>query len=215
MKPDNKYIKELQELYSETKEVIRERTDEFQNTFEQGSDNRFFEELCFCMLSSGTGPATAHSSMSALGKLIFKGSTQRVISSLESVHKYPGRGSYIVEAREYLEDVCGFKIKELLTGLTDRNERRDYLVSHIKGIGYLQASHFLRNVGFRGYAILDKNIIRSLNEFGLTEIRKTPSTKKNYIECEEVMKQLAVNTGIDMDHLDILLWYRIRGRIPR
>ena len=37
----------------------------------------------------------------------------------------------------------------------------------IKGLGYKEASHFLRNIGFPGYAILDKHILNSLREMGV------------------------------------------------
>ncbi|HPZ10118.1 MAG TPA: hypothetical protein PL110_18650, partial [Candidatus Eremiobacteraeota bacterium] len=97
----------------------------------------------------------------------------------------------------------------------DSFERRDFFAANpgIKGLGYKEGSHFLRNIGFKGYAILDKHIIRSLCEFGYLDNPKPPSTKKKYLLIEEILKQFAIDIGVDFDELDVLLWSRKTGEI--
>jgi N-glycosylase/DNA lyase len=81
------------------------------------------------------------------------------------------------------------------------------------GLGYKEASHFLRNIGFRGYAILDKHILRSLYEFGVLDSPKPPTTKNRYIETENKFKEFANQLGIQLDELDLLLWSEKTGEI--
>ena len=39
----------------------------------------------------------------------------------------------------------------------------------VKGLGYKEASHFLRNIGVKGHAILDKHVMRCLAEIGVID----------------------------------------------
>ena len=93
--------------------------------------------------------------------------------------------------------------------------RRDWLVKEkgIKGLGYKEASHYLRNIGFKGYAILDKHILRCLAELGFIEDPKPPGNRARYLAYEEKLKDLARLTGIDFDELDLVLWSHKTGEI--
>ncbi len=84
---------------------------------------------------------------------------------------------------------------------------------NVRGIGYKEASHFLRNVGYRGYAILDKHVLTRLAEFEVIESPKPPSTKNGYLVIEQKVKTFSASIGIDFDELDLLLWYTKTGEI--
>lgn len=94
-------------------------------------------------------------------------------------------------------------------------ERRDWLVKEkgIKGLGYKEASHYLRNIGFSGYAILDKHVLRCLHELKIIDEPKPPNTRSRYLRVEEKLKQLASRAGIDFDELDLVLWSMKTGEI--
>ena len=83
----------------------------------------------------------------------------------------------------------------------------------MSGIGYKEASHFLRNIGYRGYAILDKHILRTLHECGVLESPQPPTTKKKYLATEEQMRNFAAELRINFDELDLLLWSNKTGEI--
>ena len=102
-----------------------------------------------------------------------------------------------------------------LRSITDPLERRDFLARNraVKGLGYKESSHFLRNIGFRGYAILDKHIVNSLREFGVISSKLKPTSRNGYLAIERKMTRFADEIGIDMDHLDLLLWSRKTGEI--
>jgi N-glycosylase/DNA lyase len=107
------------------------------------------------------------------------------------------------------------KLRKKLQSFGCHYERRDWLVREkgIKGLGYKEASHFLRNVGFSGYAILDKHVLRCLHELKIIDEPKPPSTRSRYLTVEAKLKQLAENARIDFDELDLVLWSMKTGEI--
>jgi len=155
-------------------------------------------------------------SVERLRPVLMSGSRRDIQRVLRHAHRYPrARGAYVYETREYLREHCGLGLRWLLLRLKDRDGRRDFFAANpgVRGLGYKEASHFLRNVGFRGYAILDKHVMSRLAELGVTESNRPPSTKRRYIELEERMKVFAKQIGIDFDELDLLLWYTKTGEI--
>jgi len=95
------------------------------------------------------------------------------------------------------------------------HERRDWLVREkgIKGLGYKEASHYLRNIGFKGYAILDKHVLNCLAELGIIDDPKPPNTRNKYLSVEEKLKKLTNSIKIDFDELDLVLWSMKTGVI--
>ena len=210
--------RELLELYELKKEEIRNRLLEFRRAFEEADDRRIFRELSFCILSSGAGPKIAGQCVSAMGEKLMDGEENELLGRIEAIHKYAENASrYIVFTREYLREEHGFLLKSLVSSFEDRVERRDFFAKNpgIKGLGYMQASHFLRNLGFSGYAILDRNNLASLFELGITGETKYPLTKKRYLETESAMTEAARGLGISLDEFDLLLWSRKRKYVPR
>ena len=100
------------------------------------------------------------------------------------------------------------RLREKLNGFDCHFARRDWLVREkgIKGLGYKEASHYLRNIGFTGYAILDKHVLNCLAELKIIDEAKPPNTRARYLMFEDRMKSLSCETGIDFDELDLVLW---------
>jgi N-glycosylase/DNA lyase len=82
---------------------------------------------------------------------------------------------------------------------------------NIIGIGYKECSHFLRNIGFTGFAILDKHVISMLNLLGCN-VQK-PRNKKEYKEVEQKMIDFAKYIELNIDHLDLVFWSYKTGEI--
>lgn len=211
-----KVLEELRFEYSRRKDMIEAQLGEFKKIRESADDRKIFEELAYCILTSAVGPKVGLKSLEAIKDILLAGSAEESESRLKGIHKYPEKAYYIVHTREYLKREYGFKLRELVDSFPGPEERRDFfaLNKDIKGIGYTQASHFLRNIGFSGYAILDKNVVKSLYDFGIIDSPKPPTTGKKYKEIENRMKTLAGELGIGLDELDMLLWSLRTGRIP-
>jgi len=208
---------ELTRAYDERKALINARLREFDEIRMNGDDNRIFEELAFCILTSAVGPIVGIKSLNAIKGDLICGNEKDLQQRLEGVHKYPEKSAFIVHTRGYLKNEYDFKLSELINSFDDPQQRRDFfaLNKNIKGLGLTQASHFLRNIGFKGYAILDRNVTRTLHKYGVIEATKPPASKKKYLEIEQKMNEFAVILGITIDELDLLLWSMKSGRVPK
>jgi N-glycosylase/DNA lyase len=184
--------------------------------WEGASDELLFEEMVYCIFTAGASARMGLSSVEAVRHLLLDGAHEELAQALKGKHRYPvSRPHYIVETRQYLRTDCGMRLRERLEGFSDPLARRDWLARTrgIKGLGYKEASHYLRNVGFRGYAILDKHILRSLAELGVIDTPQPPTTRARYLETEERMRQFARSAQIDFDELDLILWSMKTGEV--
>ncbi len=214
---DRGNLEELRALYLNKKDSIQAQLDEFDQVREQADDRKIFEELAFCILTSAVGPKVGARSLEAIKDVLFEASPQVLEERLTGVHKYPEKAYYITHTRDYLKSEYGLKMNDLVSSFKDRLELREFfgLNKDIKGLGLTQASHFLRNIGIKGYAILDRNVVRSLYDLGVLDNPKPPTTKKRYLEAEEKMQGLSYELGIDIEELDMLLWSMKTGHIPK
>ena len=206
----------LKQAYSKKKSAIRSRLNEFRKIGEEADDNQLFEELVFCICTAGASAKMGLKSVEAMRDILADGSLKKLRTRLDGVHRYPNaRPAYIIHTREYLKSEHDFKIKDLLKSFQDPLERRDFLAKNknIKGIGYKEASHFLRNIGFSGYAILDKHILNTLYEFKVIKGPKPPAIRDKYIYAEKELIEFADKLEIHMDELDLLLWSEKTGEI--
>lgn len=209
-------IEELKRIYLNKRREIRERLREFRNVGRTGSHELFFEELTFCIYTAGASARMGLRSVESVRSVLMNGSSQELRQALLGSHRFPNaRSAYVFETREFLREHCGLRLDEALRSFKSPDERRDFLAANraVRGIGYKEASHFLRNVGYRGYAILDKHLLSRLTEFEVIESPKPPSTKRQYVATEESVKHFADAIGIDFDELDLLLWYTKTGEI--
>jgi len=209
-------IEELKRIYFDKRCEIRDRLGEFARVGRTSSSERLFEELTFCIFTANASARMGLRSVEGVRPVLMTGSTRDIQQALIGRHRFPNaRAAYVFETREYLRKRCDLRLRETLGGFTAADERRDFFAANpaVRGIGYKEASHFLRNVGYRGYAILDKHLLSRLAEFGIIETPKAPSTKKQYLAIEEKVKLFADSIGIDFDELDLLLWYTKTGEI--
>lgn len=205
----------LLEEHRRKRDEIERRLEEFAAVWRRGDEREIFEELVFCILAAGASARLGLKCIEALRPILMAGDADEIFNAIKGLHLYPeSRARYIIETREYLRRELDMRLKEKIAPL-GHQERRAYLAENpqIRGIGYKEASHFLRNIGLRGYAILDKHVVRSLHELGVLESDKPPSTKRQYLEAERAMKEFAREAKIDLDVLDLLLWSHKTGVI--
>jgi N-glycosylase/DNA lyase len=123
-------------------------------------------------------------------------------------HRHPNiRAKYIVKARKHI-----YTLKKVVSHSRDEKKVREWFVKNIKGLGYKEASHFLRNIGFKNFAILDFHIIDVLVRYRIIEKPKT-LTKKKYLEIEELLRKVADKLNLNLAELDLYLWYMDTGKV--
>ena len=91
-------------------------------------------------------------------------------------------------------------------------ELRNYLAKTIKGLGFKEASHFLRNIGYTNLAIVDFHIVDLLVKNKLLEEPKT-ITPKIYLQVEQILKDIAKRAKMSLAELDLYLWYIETGKV--
>lgn len=206
----------IRAAHKERRREIRARLAEFEEVRRNASDERLWEELVFCIFTAGASARMGLGSIEAVRHLLAAGTHEELAAALQSRHRYPNsRSGYIVVTRAYLESDCRMRLRARLEDFEDPVERRDWLARtrEIKGLGYKESSHFLRNVGYRGYAILDKHILRSLWEVGVLDSPQPPTTRARYLSTEERLRRFAERIGVDFDELDLVLWSMKTGEI--
>ncbi len=103
-------------------------------------------------------------------------------------------------------------VKDIIKERNSRSARR-WLIEHIKGIGWKESSHFLRNVGYKDVAIIDRHILWMMNEYGLIERVPKSVNRRFYLECEGKLEKLAEKVGLTLAELDLYLWWMKTGKV--
>ena len=197
---------------------IRKRLGEFEEVWRKGSDARLWEELAYCIFTAGASARMGLDSVDAVRPLLLDGKAEDMAAALKraGAHRfYNARPQYIVTTRNYFRADFGMALRKRLRSFRDPFERRDWLAQEkqVKGLGYKEASHFLRNIGVKGHAILDKHVVRCLAEVGVIDSAKPPQTRRKYLEVEQELIRFAKDIRIDFDELDLVLWSMKTGEI--
>ncbi|MCX6814035.1 MAG: N-glycosylase/DNA lyase [Candidatus Aenigmarchaeota archaeon] len=202
--------------YSSRKKEIGKRIPDFRKVWNE-PDERIFAELAFCFCTPQSKAKTcwyAVSSLEKSGKL-YTGSLEEIRKTLhKNVRFHNNKAKYILYARNLFTENENLVIKKKLINLGNPIEMREWLVSNLKGIGYKEASHFLRNIGFgKDIAILDRHILKNLQKHGaIKEIPKSLTPKK-YVEIENQMRDFSRKVKIPMEEIDLLFWSEETGEV--
>jgi len=197
---------------------IKKKLSEFDEVWRKGTDARLWEELAFCIFTAGASARMGLNSVNAVRSLLLEGEPEEMTLALKEAgaHRFPvARPRYIVTTRAYFRAEFDMALRKRLRSFSDPFERRDWLAQEkqIKGLGYKEASHFLRNIGVKGHAILDKHVMKCLAEVGVVDSSKPPTNRKRYLEVEQQLLRFAKYIKVNCDELDLVLWSMKTGEI--
>lgn len=211
------YIDELKVIYDEIKPQIQKRLEEFRQTWKNSDDKGIFIELAFCVLTPQSKALNAWSAITKLteNNLLFEGQAEEIAEYLNVVRFKNTKAQNLVKLREEMKNDKGeFITKQLFASMKDSFERREWIVKNVKGMGWKEASHFLRNVGFGDdLAILDRHILRNMQRLNIIEEIPKTITPKAYLDMENRLRNYVKTIDIPMDEMDLLLWYKEAGEI--
>ena len=199
-------ITRLKRVHKEIRPLIVERLEEFRKN---DTEEKVKKEFFFCLLTPQCKARVCWQNVENLSRsgILYRGNAKEVSENFWGVRFRNNKARYIVEARRKFFNGNG-NFMEMLSGGGDGKTLRKYLAENVRGMGYKEASHFLRNVG-RGeeLAILDRHILRGLAMTGV--IKKMPEalTARDYLFIEESMKSFSTGIRIPMSHLDFVFWY--------
>ena len=207
---------EIKKLYVVLKEPIDRRLEEFKAIWLRFNELEIIYELIFCLL---TPQSKAKICWEAVLKLkeanaFESGDKDLVMKCLSGVRFPVNKARYVMELREKVYSGQFKHLLELLKIDVSPAVKRDALVKEVKGIGYKEASHFLRNIWIgRDLAILDRHILKNLKKFGVISGEVRNISKRRYLELEERMTDFSVKLGVEMKYLDFIFWYMETGKI--
>jgi len=206
-------ISALHELYGPIRPEIEARLAEFRRIWKTASDEDLFRELAFCLLTPQSKAKTCWRAVQRLETMCMMNSAEpaSIAEELAGVRFNHRKAEYICLAKARFDAAS---MRETLASFSSPAGARQWLADNIKGMGYKEASHFLRNIGLgEDLAILDRHILKNLALLGV--IAEVPSslTKRMYLETEEKMTVFSRQADIPMGHLDLLLWYKETGEV--
>jgi N-glycosylase/DNA lyase len=212
----DRVIQEIKDLYEHKRAEICRRLDEFKVMWQAGTEEEIFCELVFCILTPmarGAMCSKAVENMKSTG-VLFRGDCAQIAKELTGARFINKKAAYIIEARGKFLHGNPISLRSILGKINDGYQAREWLVRNVKGIGYKEAGHFLRNIGFnQDLAILDRHILKNLKKIGVIDDVPESLTKPQYLSIEVKMKEFSEAIHIPMGHLDFVLWYKETGEI--
>ncbi len=158
-------------------------------------------ELAFCI-------STANSS--ALSGLKFQKLLERGFNDIEEKLKISGVRFYKRKSEYIKKALENFNVVEKALRFDSVSARKRLL--EIKGLGFKEASHFLRNIGRKDVAIIDRHILRWLLEN--LYIDEVPNlTPKMYLKIEKILRDIAEEKKLTIAELDLIIWSERTGMI--
>jgi N-glycosylase/DNA lyase len=200
-------LKGLLEEFEEHKSQIYQKLLEFQRI----PAENYFYELTFCLMTPQSSALHALQVQLKLEKGNFREigfDPEFLLREKEHYIRFHRvKAIYLLELRRK----AGL-IEKMLHDEPDPFKAREWLVQNISGVGYKEATHFLRNIGRNNdLAILDRHIARNLQRYAVVKDWPTSLSRKRYIAMEEKFQHFANTLGISVNELDLLFWSRETG----
>jgi N-glycosylase/DNA lyase len=199
----------INRLRGEIEEKIKNKLREFEKNENLNKEEKFLE-LCFCILVANSSMEKTLNIWKEIGNGFLKLTKEELSKKLKELgyRFYNKRAEYIIEARNKID------LLEEILKMNNEFEIREKLVENFKGIGLKEASHFLRNLGYKNFAIIDRHVLKTLKEFGFIEKIQKSLNKKNYLEIENKLRELANKLKMSLAELDFYLFYISSGKMP-
>ena len=193
--------------------MIEKRIEQFDYIRKSADNKAVLKEIVFCLMTpqSKAKVCASVSDKLLLNDVVFKMTEKDISDAISSVRFKNNKAKYIKEA---IKRFKGSDIKGIIENFKDIYEARKWFASNVKGFGYKEASHFLRNIGY-GYtlAILDRHILKNLLLFGVIDQIPKSITPKQYKETEKKLQDFSKKIDIPMHHLDFVFWYKETGEV--
>ncbi len=205
------------EDFERFREAISKRLSEFKNLWKEASEERLYMEALFCLFTPQSKAVKCWEAVEELKRrgLLFADDRERIARVLMGrVRFHNTKAHRAVELKGIFWNEGALNIRGLLSSFKDPKAARNWLAENVKGYGYKEASHFVRNIGYTfDVAIIDRHILKNLKEAGIVEeIPKSISPRK-YLELEDTFVRFAKDLGLSPQELDLFLWAKETGFI--
>ncbi len=214
--PDSRPITELVDKYRKQRTAIEKRLAGFSGIKER-SDEDIYAEMAFCMLTPQSKARQCWAAVEDIRRkgLLLSDDVESIRAILrKKVRFHNNKAKYVVDNKKIFYVNGRMKIKDKFSEFNNTKDIREWLVKNVKGYGWKEASHALRNIGyFEDIAILDRHILLNLRRYGVIDEIPKSLTPAKYKEIEGKMRAFCKENGIPMPHLDLLFWAEETGGI--
>jgi len=213
-----KFVNNIRYLQKNIKYEIHNRSCTFRKIWLNGSQKDIFLELIFCILTPQSKAEPCWEAACEISKknLLLKGSAIQIQKILQGKGPrfHRNKAKYIIQARKFFSKNKRLFIKDKIKEFADVTILREWIAKNVKGLGFKEASHFLRNIYIgKNLAILDRHILKNLKLLGVIKEIPQNLSEKKYIAIEKKMQKFAKYLQIPMFDLDFILWYKEAGKV--
>jgi N-glycosylase/DNA lyase len=183
---------------------------------EERRPEEIWKHKIFCVLSSQFSALRAASIVSRIVKDIsffdpslsypmIEGACSKFLRNPEIGYRFPN-----IRARQI--SLCWFlfaQIKdyyhEYIQSFDTEEQARDEIVRTFPGMGFKQASMFLRNIGAcRTLSVIDVHILFYLETCHNWKVESL--TPKRYLQAEDILRKDALHYGLELNVFDTIVW---------
>jgi N-glycosylase/DNA lyase len=200
--------KKIKALHDQKRAAIQKRLAEFASV----PESEYFYELIYCLL---TPQSSAENALKVVQTLQEGGLKEKNIdpepflrNKKSYIRFHKQKAKYIIEVKNQYPSI----FKHLVDNKSSV-DIRSWLVKNVRGLGWKEASHFLRNIGHRNLAILDRHILKNLLRLGIIKQLPRTLTANQYRSIEEKFQKFGTKIRIPIDELDLLFWSMETGEI--
>jgi len=205
------FDREITDLYSSIRKDIERRLESFREILDRFEPCEIFRELAFCILTPQSSAQLCWEDIRRLEEkeLLKKGTAGAIAGEIRCARFHNNKAKCIVAARERFP-----LLLDRLKREKDPISLRNWCAENTPGLGYKEASHFLRNIGLgRDLAILDRHILRTLVKCGILNEMPRTLTGKRYLAIEAEMRRWSERLRMPLSQLDFVLWHRVKGEL--
>jgi N-glycosylase/DNA lyase len=210
-KKRNEQLEELICIYKGRRKAIRKRLSEFSQVL----PSEYFYELVYCLLTPQSSAAHAEQVVVKLRDAEFHNKNINPEPFLRQKECYirfhRTKSHHLIRMKNQFPVIA-----QKLTESDSAFDLREWLVKHVVGLGYKEATHFLRNIGKNdGLAILDRHILRNLKRMKVIHSIPNSISRNRYLHIEKQFANFANNIDIVLDELDLIFWSMETGEIRK
>lgn len=196
----------IMQLYQERKQEIKARLREFSRVNDYQD---IFYELCFCILTPGSNALLCQDKIEKLKEVDFLNKNVDPRKLIYPVRFFNNKTRSLLLAKKNYSSIL-----EKINSVKDSYELREWLVENVRGIGWKESSHFLRNIGRgNGLAILDRHILENLVQLDVIDKMPRHMSRRQYLDIEASVLEYSNSLGIAAEELDLLLWAKETGYV--
>lgn len=196
------------EKYNELKPAIKKRLEEFT----QVPESEYFYEMCFCICTPQSKATSAFKVQQLLKEADFLNKELDPTPILRQPEHYIRFHNQKAKRLQLLKLQYPQLLKIIKSKILD-TEKRLIIKEKVNGFGLKESAHFLRNIGYKNQAILDRHILKHLEYCGAKIDFKRIGSDRIYLETEQIFRDIAQQVNIPMDELDLLFWAYEAGEI--